>query len=77
MTATEKSEESILYRNLQLKFGLFGDPLFADEETRWLEINRRRTLESMAGISNINANYMLDLDFQNIKNLTYKVEKDT
>lgn len=76
LSEAERSDESLLYRNLQLKFFLFGDPLFEVEESRWLELSRRRELHSVVGESNINSQYMLDLEFQNIKHLVYKVEQD-
>ena len=76
LSEAERSDESLLYRNLQLKFFLFGDPLFDVEESRWLELSRRRELHSVVGESNINSQYMLDLEFQNIKHLVYKVDQD-
>lgn len=63
-----------MFRNCQLKFCLFGDPLFSEEESRWLQIEKRNELKNIVGgESNINAEYLLDLEFTNIKHLTYKV----
>lgn len=57
---------------MQLRFSICGDPLFELEESRWLERNRRKTLLSICGASNINSEYTLDLDFQNIKSFTWR-----
>ena len=63
-----------MFRNCQLKFCLFGDPLFNEEESRWLQTERRNEFKSIVGgESNLNSEYLLDLDFTNISHLTYTV----
>ena len=44
LSEVEKSDETILYRNLQLHFGAHGDPLFYLEENRGQEVEDRQTL---------------------------------
>jgi len=57
LSTAEKSDESILYQNLQLKFCLFGDPLFHIEETRLDSIQQTNSLRELCGTSNINSEY--------------------
>lgn len=72
LAQTTNVDDSIRYRNMQLRFSICGDPLFKMEESRWLELNRRRELVDVVGRSNINAEYSLDIDFQNIKSFTWR-----
>ena len=41
-----------------------------------MQIDQRRELENMCGVSNLNSQYMLDLEFQNIKQITYSVSDE-
>ena len=85
LSEVEKSDETILYKNASIKFTLHDDPLYPLEETRGWEIEQkaRKVLQVReAGKKNQskaepylnNPQYTIDLDFSNVKSLTYFVE---
>jgi len=39
-----------------------------------MQIDYRKELENICGASNLNSQYMLDLEFQNIKQITYSTK---
>ena len=72
LSQAERGDDTKLYKNLELKFSLFGDPLFDDEEQRWKETNERRHLIDICGESNIHSTYFLELAFDNIKHFSWQ-----
>ena len=59
---------------MQLKFSLLNDPLFKHEETRAWKINEKGKSSQHSDHSYKNPVYLVDLDFPNIKSLTYQTE---
>lgn len=69
---------SILFKTMQLKFSLMNDPLFNVEESRpWKLAEKSKSYSdgfSMNQYKERNPSYLIDLDFANIKTLTYQTE---
>ena len=63
----------MVFKNIQLKFCLSNDPLFKYEDSRPWKLEEKADTESAISqyYFNRNPSYLIDIDFGNIKSLTY------